>query len=176
MQSIHLNAQLLSLIITSFILTQCESVWQIWPVHSITLMHTWKKTILLYKHQWNTRWAFAHKQDIFTHENNVLFAKVKRSPLLWLQKPLKRTQMCSCVMETWTVPQKSLEIFGNFRRMFRNDWLVLGQLLDNLRKSLKNCLKSFHWYVYIVNRILCSTRYITCSLDSLMRIDIKLNT
>ena len=27
----------------------------------------------LYKHQWNTRWAFARKHDIFTRENNTLF-------------------------------------------------------------------------------------------------------
>ena len=135
-------------------------------------MHSWKKTILLYEHQWNTRWAFAHKQDIFHMKITCYLQK-----WLWLQKPLKRTQMCSCVIETSSVlPQKSLEIFGNFQQMFRNDWLVLGQLLDNLQKSLKNRLKSFHWYVYIVNRILSSTRYITCSQDSLMRLDITLNT
>ena len=97
-------------------------------------MHSWKKTILLYEHQWNTRWAFAHKQDIFHMKITCYLQK-----WLWLQKPLKRTQMCSCVIETSSVlPQKSLEIFGNFRQMFRNDWSVLGQLLvifGNLRKK-----------------------------------------
>ena len=39
---------------------------------------------LLYKHQWNTRWAFARKLDIFTCENNMLSSHVKKSPLLWL--------------------------------------------------------------------------------------------
>ena len=39
---------------------------------------------LLYKHQWNTRWAFAWKVDIFTCENNMLSSHVKISPLLWL--------------------------------------------------------------------------------------------
>ena len=27
---------------------------------------------LLYKHQWNTRWAFARKHDIFTCEKNTV--------------------------------------------------------------------------------------------------------
>ena len=40
--------------------------------------------ILLYKHQWNTRWAFVRKLDIFTCENNMLSSHVKISPLLWL--------------------------------------------------------------------------------------------
>ena len=39
---------------------------------------------LLYKHQWNTRWAFTRKLDIFTCENNMLSSHVKISPLLWL--------------------------------------------------------------------------------------------
>ena len=39
---------------------------------------------LLYKHQWNTRWAFARKLGIFTCENNMLSSHVKISPLLWL--------------------------------------------------------------------------------------------
>ena len=40
---------------------------------------------LLYKHQWNTKWAFARKLDIFTCENNMLSLHVKISPLLWLR-------------------------------------------------------------------------------------------
>ena len=40
--------------------------------------------LLLYKHQWNTRWPFARKLDIFTFENSMLSSHVKISPLLWL--------------------------------------------------------------------------------------------
>ena len=40
--------------------------------------------VLLYKHQWNIRWAFARKHDTFTCENNMLSSHVKRSRLLWL--------------------------------------------------------------------------------------------
>ena len=40
--------------------------------------------ILLYKHQWNTWWAFARKLDIFTCENDMLSSHVKISALLWL--------------------------------------------------------------------------------------------
>ena len=39
---------------------------------------------ILYKHQWNTRWAFARKLDIFACENNMLSSHVKISPLLRL--------------------------------------------------------------------------------------------
>ena len=40
--------------------------------------------LLLYKHQWNTKWALAWKLDIFTCENNMLSSHMKISPLLWL--------------------------------------------------------------------------------------------
>ena len=41
-------------------------------------------TTLLYKHQWNTKWAFPRKLHIFTREDNMLSSHVKRSPSLWL--------------------------------------------------------------------------------------------
>ena len=43
-----------------------------------------KYSNLLYKHQWNTKFAFAGKLDIFICENNMLSSHVKISPLLWL--------------------------------------------------------------------------------------------
>ena len=33
---------------------------------------------LLYKHKWNTRWAFPRKLDILTCENNMLYSHVKK--------------------------------------------------------------------------------------------------
>ena len=47
---------------------------------------------LLYKHQWNTRWAFARKHDIFTRENNMLFSHVKISLFLWLHDNSRLSQ------------------------------------------------------------------------------------
>ena len=41
-------------------------------------------SILLHKHQWNTKWAFPRKLHIFTREDNMLSSHVKRSPSLWL--------------------------------------------------------------------------------------------
>ena len=38
----------------------------------ILFFNTAKNKLLLHKHQWNTRWAFAQKLDIFTCENNML--------------------------------------------------------------------------------------------------------
>ena len=43
---------------------------------------------LLYKHQRNTKRAFARKLDIFTCENNMLSSHAKISPLLWLHNKL----------------------------------------------------------------------------------------
>ena len=40
-------------------------------------------TYLLYKCQWNTRWAFAQKQDIFRSENNML--SYQKKEVLWQQ-------------------------------------------------------------------------------------------
>ena len=63
------------------------------------------KCYLLYKHQWNTRWAFGGEHDIFTGENKYYFtcknnmkitfyfqkrAATRRPPLLWLHNPLKK--------------------------------------------------------------------------------------
>ena len=56
---------------------------------------------LLYKHQWNTRWAFVRKLDIFTCENNMLSSHVKISPLLWL---------CSKVKEFVTLCTMNLDL------------------------------------------------------------------
>ena len=47
------------------------------------MIFIWYK-YLLYKHQWNTRWAFARKLDIFTCENNMLSLHVKITLLLWV--------------------------------------------------------------------------------------------
>ena len=44
--------------------------------------------LLLYKHQWNTKWALARKLDIFTCENNMLSSHMKISLLLWLHNKL----------------------------------------------------------------------------------------
>ena len=55
--------------------------------------------ILLYKHQWNTKWAFPRKLHIFTREDNVLSSHVKRSPSLWLHNKsrLWKRRLCLCL-------------------------------------------------------------------------------
>ena len=58
---------------------------------------------LLYKHQWNTRWAFARKLDIFTCENNMLSLHVKISPLLWLHNIKSRLSHQKTVQVKWFV-------------------------------------------------------------------------
>ena len=40
--------------------------------------------VLLFKHQWNTKWAFPRKLYTFTREDNMLSSHVERSPSLWL--------------------------------------------------------------------------------------------
>ena len=39
---------------------------------------------LLYKYQWNTKWAFLRKLHIFTCQDNMISSHMKRSPSLWL--------------------------------------------------------------------------------------------
>ena len=53
-------------------------------IHVLFLFSLSNNRYLLYKHQWNTRWALAGKHDIFTH--------MKRSLLLWLHNKLCLSQ------------------------------------------------------------------------------------
>ena len=62
--------------------TSCNNHLSSATMHNHFLCCKW---FILYKHQWNTRWAFARKLDIFTCENTMLSSHVKISPLLyWL--------------------------------------------------------------------------------------------
>ena len=58
-----------------------EKKFLIYPSQTVPLVN---KSPLLYKHRWNTRWAFGRKHDIFIRENNMLSSHVKMSPLLRL--------------------------------------------------------------------------------------------
>ena len=66
----------------------CPLVTQIWREiywpPKLTRSREIKYLLLIYKHQWNTKWAFPRKLHIFTHEDNMLSSHVKRSPSLWL--------------------------------------------------------------------------------------------
>ena len=44
-------------------------------------------------------WAFVQKHDILTHESNMLFSHVKRSPLLWLHNKSRLSQEKNCFSE-----------------------------------------------------------------------------
>ena len=72
---------------------------------------------LLYKHQWNTRWAFARKLDIFTSEYNMLSSHVKISPLLWLHNK-------SRLSHQKTIKVKCFGLSLVFRAVF--SWLSKG--------------------------------------------------
>ena len=62
--------------------TSCNNHLSSATMHNHFLCCRW---FILYKHQWNTRWAFARKLDIFTCENTMLSSHVKISSLLyWL--------------------------------------------------------------------------------------------
>ena len=59
------------------------------------------------------------------------------------------------------LPRKSLAIFKNLRKMFRQVRLVFGTILEKLRKfsqssrkSLENHQQRYHQYVYIIKRTL----------------------
>ena len=76
----------------------------------------------------------------------MLFSEGKRSPLLWLHNTLKthghvpvRSKHHRFFLGNL---QLSSEIFGPFRKMFGNDFLPFGQLLENVRNSSKSVRKS----------------------------------
>ena len=58
----------------------CRSLSLFLSVHPVyqkkIIMHINYQS-LLYKHQWNTGWAFAQKHDLFTWENNMLSSHMK---------------------------------------------------------------------------------------------------
>ena len=84
--------------------------------------------VLLYKHQWNPKWAFPRNLHIFTREDNMLSSHVKGSPWLWLH---------------------------NKSRLFH--WCLYNK--QNITCPLMDMNFIFSW----------STRYLTCSLRSLVR-------
>ena len=83
-----------------------------YAVEKFIFLFQCSKKYLLYKNQWNTRWAFARKHEIFTRENNTLFSHVKISPLLWLHNKsrLSLFHWCRCA-QSWNISQHSK---GNF--------------------------------------------------------------
>ena len=52
------------------------------------------KSFLLYKHQWNTKWAFTRKYDIFTREDNVIFTREKIAVAMVTFNKSKVVQRC----------------------------------------------------------------------------------
>ena len=96
------------------------------------------RMFLLYKQQWNTRWAFPRKHDIFTRENNMLSSHVKISPLLRLHNESRLSQ------QKW----KALVFIG----VYRTNRILHGRLeilnfssrvekyfIRSLRSLLKYC-------------------------------------
>ena len=66
---------------------------------------------------------------------------------------------CCIIKTSLGLPQKSLAIFGNSRKMFENVLLAFGTILENLqksaesgRKSSENHQKRRHQYIYIIKR------------------------
>ena len=99
---------------------------------------------LLYKHQWNSKWAFARKLHIFTHENTLLPSHVKRSPSLWLRNKSHLFHWCLYSKQNITCPLVDM----NFIFMFNSisyEWAVLtreissGTLEDKIHIHARAC-------------------------------------
>ena len=106
--------------------------------------------LLLHKHRWSTRWAFARKHVIFTVkiaryftrknnviftvENNVIFS-VKRTSLLWLHNPFLIKKCLDLLLHDQNIVFSFSEIFGYLRKYLKNSERLsgFGQLLLNLR-------------------------------------------
>ena len=119
-------------------------------------IHT-KEIILLYKHQWNTRWAFACKHDIFTREDNKISSQVKITRYLqkWKYQVVVTSLKIAIVTATYSLKKSSdvllydqniigpsSEIFGDLRKSS----VIFGKCLENVRKrssSLRNNFGNF---------------------------------
>jgi len=97
----------------------------IWTEHLVNEGEHASYLVLLYKHQWYTRWAFARKHNIFSRKNNTLSSHVKRSPLLWLhnkscvsQRKWDTKFLFSCWKIFHSFTALSREIFFKTKRNF----------------------------------------------------------
>ena len=103
---------------------------------------------LLYKHQWNTWWAFARKLDIFTCENNTLCSRVKITPLLWLHSKSRLLHQ-KTIKVTWF--GISLVLKKYFTRSLRSLVKYFSTLEEKFRISARPCnilylLGVIHYY------------------------------
>ena len=111
----------------------------------IKVLFKWR-IYILYKHQWNTRWVFARKLDIFTCENNMLSSHVKISPLLWLHNKSRLSHQ-KTVKVKWFGSSLVFSIINRTlhgRLEIRNSLLVLkrnfvplsGHLISSIYKGV----------------------------------------
>ena len=63
---------------------------------------------LLYKHQWNTRWAFARKHDIFTRENNHMWKDHLTLGTRGFSR-VPKAEAARVTIKTWQKPETALE-------------------------------------------------------------------
>ena len=121
--------------------------------------------LLLYKHQWNTKWALAWKLDIFTCENNMLSSHMKISPLLWLHnKPrLWDRKMLWYFIGVYIINRTlhgHLEI-ANFsscvkKNIFHSFAALTREMFFDTRREI-SCLRAAMWYpLYISILFSCS--------------------
>ena len=109
-----------------------------YPESAVDLLSRNNNSNLLYKHRWNTRWAFARKHDIFTRENNMLSSHVKRSPLLWY---IINRVFCNDLVFHWCLYNKQN---------------ITWPLRDT--KFLLSCWKIFHSFAALTREIFFYTR------------------
>ena len=94
---------------------------------------------LLYKHQWNTRWAFARK----------LSSHVKISPLLWLHNIKSRLSHQKTVQVKWFVACSQRQwLHSSVGRASHRYREVTGsntvEVLNFFEASLRNCINRVH--------------------------------
>ena len=137
--------------------------------------------LLLHKHQWSTRWAFARKHGnftvkrarYFTRENNVMFTVENNVILFSLWKehhcygyiiPFNKKRL-DVLLHDQNIIVSFSEIFGYLRKYSQSSEIFqncserlsgFGQLLLNLRKSSKSDRKASENRRHKDVRIICS--------------------
>ena len=105
-----------------------------WQLAQINILRSaWH---LSYKHQWNTRWAFAQKHDIFTGENNLLFFHLRKDHYFYGY--IINSTFCSKKMFKWNGLA--------FHWCLYNKENITWPLGD--KKFLFSCWKIFHEWAH----------------------------
>ena len=91
---------------------------------------------LLYKHRWNTRWAFARKHDIFTRENNHMWKDHLTLGTRGFSR-VPNAEAARVTIKTWQKLETALEVSGTQGSISKTQFKHRTFHVSNLIPSIK---------------------------------------